>query len=89
VEQNPEDEVASRASALFRAVVSARSFGSCDGWRPGGRGVALFSQRQEGSGVRDGVPLHGRNKALKGKPHERIWYEIRPAGSGRIKAPGG
>jgi len=30
--------------------------------------------------------LHERRKALEGEPQERIRHEIRPAGSGRIKA---
>jgi hypothetical protein len=46
-------------------------------------------QRQEGTDAGDSVRLHGRSKALKGEPHERIRHETRPAGSGRIKAPGG
>jgi hypothetical protein len=46
-------------------------------------------QRQEGTGAGDGVRLHGRSKALKGEPHERIRHETGPAGSGRMKASGG
>jgi hypothetical protein len=46
-------------------------------------------ERHEGMGAGDGVRLRERRNALKGKPHERIWHEIRPAGSGRIEAPGG
>jgi hypothetical protein len=46
-------------------------------------------QHHEGRGVGDGERLHGRSKALKGEPHERIRHETRPAGSGRIKASGG
>jgi hypothetical protein len=37
----------------------------------------------------DDARLRGRKKALKGWPHERIRHETGPAGSGRIKAPGG
>jgi len=37
-------------------------------------------QHQEGNDAGDGERLHARRKALKGKPQERIWYEIRPAG---------
>jgi hypothetical protein len=46
-------------------------------------------ERHEGMGAGDGVRLRERRNALKGKPHERIWHETRPAGSGRIEAPGG
>jgi hypothetical protein len=46
-------------------------------------------QRQEGSGIGNDVRLHERNNALKGEPQEWIRNEIMPAGSGRIKAPGG
>jgi hypothetical protein len=46
-------------------------------------------QHQEGNGAGDGERLHGRSKALKGEPQERIRHETRPAGSGRMKASGG
>jgi len=45
-------------------------------WQLGGGFTEERSQRQEGMGVGDGVRLHERSKALKGKPHERIWPEI-------------
>jgi hypothetical protein len=48
-----------------------------------------LAERQEGKDAGDGVRLRGRNKALKGEPHERIRPEIRLAGTGRHKAPGG
>jgi hypothetical protein len=67
---------------------SARCFGTRDGHRRLGRDGETF-QRQEGIGAGDGVRLHGRNKALKGEPQERIWHETRPAGPGRTKTPRG
>lgn len=51
--------------------------------------LSRLSQRQEGIGVGNGARLHGRGKALEGEPHERIWYEIRPAGPERVKASRG
>jgi hypothetical protein len=55
----------------------------------GSGGSEEHSQRQEGNGAGDGVRLHGRSKALKGEPQERIWHETRPAGPGRTKTPRG
>jgi hypothetical protein len=48
--------------------------------------------RNNGKGAwapENGVLLHERSKALKGKPHERIRHETRPAGTWRSKAPRG
>jgi hypothetical protein len=88
VEQSPEGEGHREALSTWGAGDSARHFGACDGpWGLGEDGPLV--QRQEGNGAGDGVRLHGRSKALKGEPHERIWHETRPAGSGRTKAPGG
>jgi hypothetical protein len=87
VEQSPEDE--GRLDGL-------PTMGAAGPWR----GVSALAtgtvvlgkdgrafQRQEGNDAGDGERLHERSKALKGKPHERIWHETRPAGSGRTKAP--
>jgi hypothetical protein len=80
--------VIKKPSPLWGARDLARRFGACDS--PRGLGEeGRVAQRQEGNGAGDGERLHGRNKALKGEPHERIWHETRPAGSGRTKAPGG
>jgi hypothetical protein len=66
----------------------ARCFGTRDGLAVLGQ-VGWSFQRQEGRGAGNGVQLHERRKALKGEPHERIWHETRPAGSGRFKASRG
>jgi hypothetical protein len=88
VEQSPEGEGHQEALSTWGAQELARRFGARDG--PGGLGEeGRVVQRQEGNGAGDGERLHGRNKALKGKPHERIWHDTRPAGSGRTKAPRG
>jgi hypothetical protein len=88
VEQSPEVE----------GVGQHVPFGAWRAWRGAsalatanqrlGRCETTF-QRQEGNDVGDGERLHGRSKALEGEPHERIWHETRPAGSGRMKASGG
>jgi hypothetical protein len=77
-----------KAYPLWGWLGSARRFGVRDGSAVLGK-AGRAQQRQEGNGVGDGERLHGRSKALKGKPHERIWHETRPAGSGRIKASRG
>jgi hypothetical protein len=88
VEQSLEGEAAPRAFPKWELVALARCFGICDEKPAVGlaRGV---SERQEGRGVGDGARLHERSKALEGEPHERIWHETRPAGSGRMKASRG
>jgi hypothetical protein len=71
-------------NGLPRRGVSALATGGRDS---GGTKKAF--QHQEGNGAGDGERLHGRSKALKGEPQERIRHETRPAGSGRTKASGG
>jgi hypothetical protein len=66
----------------------AQRFGVRDDHRRLGR-VGRTFQRQEGNGAGDGVRLHGRSKALKGEPQERIRHETRPVGPGRTKTPRG
>jgi hypothetical protein len=61
----------------------------CSRRATGPRVMRKAFQHQEGNGAGDGERLHERRKALKGEPHERIWHETRPAGSGRIKASRG
>ena len=46
-------------------------------------------QSREGHGVREGVRRSGGRKASKGKPHERDWDEISPAGREGSKASRG
>jgi hypothetical protein len=77
-----------KAYPLWGRPGLARRFGACDSLVVLGKD-GRASQRQEGNGAGDGERLHGRSKALKGKPHERIRHETRPAGTGRNKAPGG
>jgi hypothetical protein len=77
-----------KASPLWGSSGLARCFGTCDSSVVLGK-VGRSSQRQEGNGAGDGERLHERSNALKGEPHERIRHETRPAGSRRIKAPGG
>jgi hypothetical protein len=87
-EQGLEDEAAPRAFPSWEPAALARRLGIRDEMPAFGldRGV---SERQEGTGAGDGERLHERSKALKGEPHERIWHETGPAGSGRMKASRG
>jgi hypothetical protein len=47
------------------------------------------SNAMRGTALEDSVRLRERKKALEGGPQERIRHETRPAGSRRMKAPGG
>jgi len=86
VEQNPEAGLCKRALRLL-AVLLAHLWMNIFGWnsldvkivQQGKSGWETgASSRQEGNEIGDGFRLHERGKALKGKPHEWIWYEIRP-----------
>ena len=84
VEQSPEGEGRSDGKPIWGADGMAHCFGGCDDRQRLGS-VEGTSQRQEGNGAGDSVRLHGRNKASKGEPQERIRHETRPAGLGRTK----
>jgi hypothetical protein len=88
VEQSPEGEGRPEGRSTWGTTVSARCFGARDG-RSGLGSYGKAFQHQEGNGAGDGERLHGRSKALKGEPQERIRHEKRPAGSGRIEASRG
>jgi hypothetical protein len=83
VEQSPEGEGRSAGLPIMSGRVGCLHL-ACSGGQ-----VRGAFQRQEGNGAGDGVRLHGRSNALEGEPQERIRHETRPAGSGRMKAPGG
>jgi len=88
VEESPEVEGRLLGLPTMGTGELARRFGARDGEFDLGE---VCGRR---NGRRERVPetvrrLRGRRKALKGEPHERIWYETRPADAGRMKAPGG
>jgi hypothetical protein len=70
----------------WESVALAQRFGACDG--EAGTRVRLSTE----SNIKRAAAPETANGCARGaklwreKPHERIWHEIGPAGSGRMKA---